>query len=216
MSDLTAIDILVNPDEATLERARGLNARMRQSVPGGFALDATHQPHITTLQRYVRTADLEQVYDAVAATIAATDVASLGYQAVAIKHADWGVPGQGLAVIVIQPSPEVLDFQARLLAAVTPFVGSGGTDEAFVRDPGEKISQSTKDWVEGFVPAQIGAGKYIAHVTVGFATLDDLQVIEAEPFDAFTVQPVSVAVYHLGNSGAAREKLQEWSLGTRA
>ena len=51
MSDLTAIDILVNPDDVTLDRARAINARMRQSVPTGFALDATHQPHVTTLQR---------------------------------------------------------------------------------------------------------------------------------------------------------------------
>ena len=51
MSDLTAIDILVNPDENTLERARAVNARLRQSVPRGFELDATHLPHITILQR---------------------------------------------------------------------------------------------------------------------------------------------------------------------
>jgi hypothetical protein len=212
MGDLTAIDILINPDDAAIERARTVNARMRESVPGGFALDATHQPHITTLQRYVRTADLEQVYDAVEMTIAATDVAALGYQAVAIGHADWGVPGQGLAALVVQPSAQVLDFQANLLAAVTPFTGSGGTADAFVRDPDEEISQSTRDWVEGYVPAQIGAGKYVAHITVGFATLDDLEVIEAEPFDAFPVQPTSLAVYHLGNSGTARTQLNAWTL----
>ncbi len=159
MSDLTAIDILINPDEATIERARKVNARMRQSVPEGYALDATHQPHITTLQRYVRSADLDDVFEAVGETVAKTDMTSLSYQAVAIRHADWGVPGQGLAVLLVQPSPEVLDFQANLLAAVTPFVGSKGTAAAFVRDPGEEISQSTMDWVEGFVPTQIGAGK---------------------------------------------------------
>jgi hypothetical protein len=65
MSDLTAIDILINPDEKTLERARAVNARLRQSVPSGFELDATHLPHITILQRYVRTADLEKVYEAI-------------------------------------------------------------------------------------------------------------------------------------------------------
>jgi hypothetical protein len=70
MSDLTAIDILVNPDEAALEHARQFNARLRESVPDGFALDATHQPHITTLQHYVRTAELEKVYDAVEQTVA--------------------------------------------------------------------------------------------------------------------------------------------------
>ena len=112
-----------------------------------------------------------------------TDVAALSYEAVAIRHSDWGVPGQGLTVFVIEPSPAVLGFQARLLAAITPFLGSGATSAAYVRDEGETIGQSTMDWVEGYVPNQIGA-KYIAHITLGFATLEDLKVIEAEPFDA--------------------------------
>ena len=93
---------------------------MRESVPDGFALDATHQPHITTLQRFVRTADLDNVYAAVEKTLAAADAASLSYQAVAIGHADWGVPGRGLAVIVLQPSAQVLDFQAALLLPSRP------------------------------------------------------------------------------------------------
>jgi len=42
-----------------------------------------------------------------------------------------------------------------------------------VTDPHEGISQSTIDWVAGYVPAQIGAGKYITHITVGFVTLED-------------------------------------------
>jgi hypothetical protein len=214
MSELTAIDILVNPDEATLQHARTWNARMRESVTDGFALDASHQPHITTLQRYVRTTELDDVYDAVEQTLAATDTNALSYRAVAIKHADWGVPGQGLAVILIQPSRQVTDFQAALLAAVTPFTESGGTSAAFVTDRGEDISQSTLDWVDGYVPGQIGPGHYIAHITVGFATLDDLNAIEAEPFDAFDVHPASVAIYQLGNSGAARKLLKTWSLST--
>lgn len=156
MSDLTAIDVLVDPDENTLRHARDRNARMRESVPDGFALDASHQPHITTLQRYVRTAQLESVYAAIGDTLAATDTSALSYRAVAIKHADWGVPGQGLAVILVQPSEQVLDFQAALLAAVTPFTEPGGTSAAFVTDPGEDISQSTRDWVEDTSPPRSG------------------------------------------------------------
>jgi hypothetical protein len=106
----------------------------------------------------------------------------------------------------------VLDLQAALLAAVTPFTASGGTAGAFVTDPGEQISQSTIDRVDGFVPTQIGAGHYIAHITVGFAMLEDLERIEAEPFDAFPVHPASVAIYHLANSGAARTELKAWPL----
>jgi len=212
MADLTAIDILVNPDDHTIGRAKQVNARLRKSVPAGYALDASHQPHITTLQRYVRTADLDQVFAEVEKTIAATDIGALAYQAVQIRHTDWGVPGQGYAVFVVQPSPEVLDFQAALLASVTPFTRSGGTATAFVTDATDPdINETTLRWVEGFVPGQIGP-HYIPHISLGFATLDDLKIIEAEPFDAFSIHPVSIAVYHLGNNGNARKELRSWQV----
>jgi hypothetical protein len=213
MTELTAIDILINPDGAALARARALNARMLRSVPDGFALDTTHAPHVTTLQRFVRTADLDRVYDAVEKTIAETDMSALKLRAIAIRHADWGVPGQGLAVLQIQPNDAVLDYQGRLLAAVSPYVESGGTAAAFVIADDPVISPATIDWVEGFVPAQIGAG-YVPHITIGFATLADLKGIEAAAFDAFDVHPASVAVYHLGNNGTARQLLKAWPLST--
>jgi hypothetical protein len=212
MSDLTAIDILIDPDEAAMKRAREVNARLLESVPlpKGWALDDTHQPHITTLQRYVRTDDLDQVYDAVEKTVADTDLTALSYEAMKITHADWGFPGIAPTVLLVEVNSAVLDFQARLLAAITPFVESGGTAAAFVADPGEEISSTIIDWVEAYVPDQIGKGKYFPHLTVGVATFDDLKVIEAEPFDAFAVHPASVAVYHLGNNGTARKLLKAW------
>jgi hypothetical protein len=60
------------------------------------------------------------------------------------------------------------------------------------------------------VRAQIGAGNYFRHLTVGVAKFDDLKVIEAEPCNAFAVHPVSAAVYHLGNNGTARKLLKAW------
>jgi hypothetical protein len=212
MSDLTAIDILIDPDEAAMKRAREVNARLLESVPlpKGWALDDTHQPHITTLQRYVRTADLDRVYNAVEKTVGETDLAALSYEAVRITHADWGFPGVAPTVLLVEVSPAVLDFQASLLAAITPFVESGGTAAAFVADPGEEISPTIIEWVEKFVPGQIGEGRYFPHLTVGVATFDDLEIIESEPFDVFPVHPASVAVYHLGNNGTARKLLKAW------
>jgi hypothetical protein len=212
MSDLTAIDILIDPDEAAMVRAREVNGRLLESVPlpKGWALDDTHRPHITTLQRYVRTADLEQVYEAVERTVTATDLSALAYTATKITHADWGFPGIAPTVLSVETNAAVLDFQAELLASIDPFVESGGTAAAFVADPGEEISQTIVDWVEKFVPDQVGAGKYFPHLTVGVATFDDLKVIEAEPFDDFPIHPASIAVYHLGNNGTARELLKAW------
>ncbi|MFI7166804.1 2'-5' RNA ligase family protein [Rhodococcus erythropolis] len=210
MSDCTAIDILFNPDDATLARAREVNARLRQSIPDGFALDDTHVPHITVLQRYVRTADLDEVLGSVENTVRAADTAELTLHAIAIRHVDWG--GRGGTVFQLTPNPPVLDFQARLLTAVTPYAESSGTPSAFVTDEdGAGINQTTLDWVEHYVPNQIDT-QYIAHLTLGFAPLDDLEVIEAAPFEPFEVSPTSVAVYHLGNNGTARTQLRAWTL----
>lgn len=63
---LIAINILLDPDAATVEKAKAVNARLREDYPDGFALDANHAPHITILQRFVRSADLEAVASAVA------------------------------------------------------------------------------------------------------------------------------------------------------
>jgi hypothetical protein len=212
MSELTAIDILIDPDEDAMKRARKVNVRLLESVPlpQGWALDETHQPHVTTLQRYVRTAELGKVFNAVEKTLVATDLGSLAYEATKITHADWGFPGIAPTVLMVETNEAVLDFQAELLAAISPFVESGGSAAAFVADPGEEISPTIIDWVEKFVPDQIGAGKYFPHLTVGVATFEDLKGIEAEPFEAFAIRPTSVAVYHLGNNGTARELLKTW------
>jgi hypothetical protein len=55
---LIAINVLLDPDAATVEKAQATNARLRENYPDGFALAAYHAPHITILQRFVRTADL--------------------------------------------------------------------------------------------------------------------------------------------------------------
>src|SRR5438034_1463075 len=65
-SEVTAIDILLTPDEVMLGHAKAANARLRADYPKGFALDATHALHVTIIQRFVRTSDLDKVYAAVA------------------------------------------------------------------------------------------------------------------------------------------------------
>ncbi|WP_328977705.1 hypothetical protein [Streptomyces canus] len=232
MSDLTAIDILIEPDDDALQHARKWNARLREGVPDGFALDATHQPHVTMLQRYVRTAQLDDFFDAVGKAVAGIDVATLSLQAVAIAHANWGTPGQEPAALMLQPNPQVLDLQAAVLAAATPFVQADGTGAAYLLDPGEKIDQNTLEFVKNYVPNQIGAGGdftalgaggkpapgakgYTPHITVGVGRTDDLKAIDDEPFETFAVHPAGVAVYHLGRYGTARKQLKKWTLAKK-
>ena len=67
---IIAIDVALEPDATMIQRAKAANARLRKVYPEGFALDATHNPHITMLQQFVRTADLDKVYAAVSDALA--------------------------------------------------------------------------------------------------------------------------------------------------
>lgn len=53
-----------------LKHAEANNARLRKVFPKSFALDATHHPHVSLVQRFVRTADLDKVYAAVGSVLA--------------------------------------------------------------------------------------------------------------------------------------------------
>ena len=57
---VTAIDILLEPDGTMIKNATASNERLLKVFPKGFALGKTHQPHISTLQRYVKTTDLDK------------------------------------------------------------------------------------------------------------------------------------------------------------
>src|SRR5262245_51737862 len=69
-SPVTAIDIVLEPDASMVKHAEAANERLLKEFPKGFALDKSHHPHISCLQRYVRTADLDKVYDAVGKVLA--------------------------------------------------------------------------------------------------------------------------------------------------
>ncbi|RZF29021.1 hypothetical protein EVC45_14505 [Paraburkholderia sp. UYCP14C] len=207
---VTAIDILLEPDATMLKNAEIANARLRKSFPDGFALDETHQPHVSCLQRYVRTAALDEVYEAVGKVLAAQKPATWKLRAYRYYYLPW--KEIGLAGIVIEPSKDLVDFQQKLIGAVAPFTENTGAAAAFVttnEDP--EINQPTIDYVAGYVPNQTG-GKFNPHVSIGIASQDYLKKLLDERFEAFTFSPSGVAVYHLGNLGTARKKLRSWEL----
>ena len=206
---LTAIDILLDPDQTMVQKAIAANTRLRQSYPEGFALDETHQPHISMLQRYVRTSDLDKVYEAVAKILADEHPATWKLTAYKYYFIPW--KDIGLAGIVIKPTEDLRRFQQNLIDAIAPFTAETGTAAAFVRtkeDP--EINQPTMDYVAHYVPAASGAN-FNPHVTIGAASQTFLKELLEEKFDEFTFSPTGVSVFHLGNFGTAQEKLKSWS-----
>ena len=89
-SPVTAIDILLEPDATMLRHAEANNARLLGIFPNGFALDATHRPHITMLQCFVRSADLDQVYLAAGKVLAGARVNAMKLEAFKYYYASAG------------------------------------------------------------------------------------------------------------------------------
>ena len=207
---VTAIDILLEPDATMIKNAEAANARLRKSFPGGFALDETHQPHISCLQRYVKTADLDKVYEAVSKVLAEEKPTAWKLKAYKYYYIPW--KDLGLAGIVIEPSDDLIRYQKKLIDAVAPFTVKTGTAAAFVttkEDP--NINQPTIDYVAAFVPHETGK-MFNPHVTIGIATQGYLKRMRDEKFETFTFSPTGAAVYHLGNFGTARQELKSWQL----
>lgn len=206
---ITAIDILLEPDSTMIQRAEAVNARLLKVFPKGFALDAAHRPHITILQRYVRTADLDKVYAAVDKVVLANEKAA-AWKLKAFKY--YYIPSKdiGLAGIVVEPTADLLTLQQTLIDAVAPFTAQTGTAAAFATTPAEPdIQPLLIDYVAKFVPTATGK-HFNPHVTVGVGTQDYLKKMLAEPFDVFTFSPAGASVYQLGNFGTARKKLKAW------
>jgi hypothetical protein len=206
---VTAIDILLEPDATMLKHARAVNARLLKVYPKGFALDATHRPHITLIQRFVRTADLDRVYAAAGRVLAGAKVTGMKLEA--FKHYYIPIKDTGVAGIVARPTPELIKLQQDLIAAVAPFTVETGTWAAFVTTPDDPNNAALIEYVSTFVPKSSGE-RFNPHVTTGVAPRAYLDKMLAEPFKAFTFSPAGAAVYQLGQFGTAAKKLKAWDL----
>ena len=203
---VTAIDIALEPDATMIQHAQADNARLLKAFPKGFALDATHHPHISMLQQFVRTADLEKVYAAVDKVLATEK--PTGWKLKAYKYYYIPSPPIGLAGIVVEPTEDLHRLQQELIDAVTPFTVKTGTPAAFMSaENGRDIQKFLISYVAHFV--QIAAGKkFNPHVTIGLGTITYLKTMLAEPFEAFTFSPAGASVYQLGSFGTARKELK--------
>jgi hypothetical protein len=130
-----------------------------------------------------------------------------GQQQLAPRHA-----GPGSALVPVHPSVEGAAGSARRYARTADldqvYEAAGRTlaetDMASLSYQAVKIAHADG----GACPPRSARATTFPHLTVGAAKFDDLKIIEAEQFDALTIDPAGLAVYHLGNNGTARELLK--------
>ena len=207
--EIIAIDILLQPDATMLKHAEANNERLLSVFPKGFALDAAHTPHITMLQCFVRTADLDRLYAAEEKVFAAAHVKAMKLEAYKFYYAPTGPTG--VAGICAKPTPEILKLQADIIAAAKPFMVQTGPIGAFTAPHGNPaLDAAIIEYVSTFAAKMAGAN-FNPHVSTGVAPKEYLDRMLAEPFEPYTFSPAGAAVYHLGPFGTAAKKLKDWN-----
>jgi 2'-5' RNA ligase len=203
---VTAIDIALEPDATMIQHAREANARLLKDFPKGFALDATHHPHISLLQQFVRTDDLDKVYAAATAVLAKEK--PMAWTLKAFKYYYIPAPPVGVAGIVVEPTEDLHRLQDELISAVKPFTVKTGTPAAFFsEESGRDIQEALISYVANFVTDAAGK-RFNPHVTIGVGMETYLNKMLAEPFPSFTFSAAGASVYQLGTFGTARKELR--------
>jgi len=207
---VTAIDIALEPDATMVQHAMAANARLLKAFPKGFALDETHHPHISMLQQFVRTDDLDKIFAAANAVFAKEKPTTWTLKA--FKYYYIPAPPFGVAGIVVEPNEDLHRLQDELIAAVEPYTVKTGSPAAFVSDEGGRdIQNELIDYVANFVTDAAG-NRFNPHVTIGVGTEEYLNKMLAEPFASFTFSAASASVYQLGTFGTARKELKALTL----
>ena len=184
-TDVIAINVLLEPDHALADTARAANQRLRAGYPAGFAFDASHVPHVTVLQRYVRKDALEKAIAAIADVVGRSGVAGQTMTATGLYASAFA--GVGMANIAVSATPELARLQEDLIVALAPFVVAEGGPEAFVPEAGGgAVNDATVAYVRDFVPKSSGAN-YKPHVTVGVGEPAVVSKLVNGPFAAAAV-----------------------------
>jgi 2'-5' RNA ligase len=205
-----AIDIALEPDATMIQHAMAANARLLKSFPKGFPLDETHHPHVTMLQQFVRTDDLDKIFASANAVLAKEKPRAWTLKA--FKYYYIPSPPLGLAGIEVEPTEDLHRLQDELITAVGPYTVKTGTPAAFFSDEGGRdIQEDLIEYVANFVA--VAAGKrFNPHVTIGVGTEAFLNKMLAEPFASFTFSAAGASVYQLGSFGTARKELRALTL----
>ena len=137
--------------------------RAERRTPGSEGLSegvrprCRSRPHVTVVQRFVRTSELDNVYAAVAKVLK-DEKPTTAWELKATGYYDIPYEKLGLAGIVIEPTPDLLrlptEVDRRRRSVHRP---TRAPATAFVPRPdGGAINQPTIDYVTAFVPEPAG------------------------------------------------------------
>jgi hypothetical protein len=209
---VTAVDIVLEPDTTMIQNATAANAGLLKNFPKGFSLGDEHAPHMSVIGGYFFTANLDEIFAAVAKVLASEKV--LSWKLKAFKYYYIPLKEIGLGGILVEPTADLIRLQQELFDAIGKFMApaSSGSAAAFATTPeSPEINQPTMDAVATYFAAHRGE-HYTPHVTIGVGTVEYLDALLAAPFPTFTFSPAGASAYQFGNFGTAAKQLHSFKL----
>ena len=194
MSTLLALDIAVLTPPDASERAARLNATLPADQSQGLRLDATHLPHITLTQQFVRRDELDAIFERL-------DEALRGQPPMTI-HVTGGGMGASSVWMTVERTAAIAWLHEHLMEALRGFERPAGGPAVFF-DGDARVGDVT--WVTGY-RLESSLSAYTPHITLGHAS-------EPPHVDPCTFEATTVAACHLGRFCSCRHVLRSWELG---
>ena len=194
MSTLLALDVAILPPADIRERAVRLSATLPAGQSQGLRLDATHLPHITLTQQFVRRDELDAIFERL-------DEALRGQPPMTLQVTGGG-KGANSVWLAVERTAVISELHARLMEALHGFERRGGGAAAFL---GGDAREGDIAWVTGYRrTASLSA--YTPHITLGHAS-------KPPRVGPWTFEATIVAACHLGRFCTCRQVLRSWELG---
>ena len=195
MEGSLAIDValLVSDSELTLLRKRNLD--LLKSYPDGFSFDETHFPHVTLIQRFVKTSDLAQIIECVQEIF-------LRFAPLPIEVTGARLGGTTINYAIAENS-RLRDVHETLMKNLADFEETEGAADSFFNGD-EPVRDRDVEIVGSFHSSQ-SLTRYYPHITLGVGR----EAIYEKPF---TLTLSRVAICQLGRFCTCRKIFWEQAL----
>lgn len=188
-----AVDIamLLPPDVQA--RALALSAALPREEFQGLRLDEQHLPHITLMQLFVRTAEIEQA-------AARVDEVVRGHARMTLQVTGGG-RGTHAVWMAVARAPALVSLHEQLMDTLRGLERPDGGPSAFA-DPDARLRDVL--WVSGYRLSS-SFHHFTPHITLGHAAA-------APTLEPFAFEADTVAMCHLGRFCTCRRVLRRWTL----
>ena len=189
-----AVDVAILLSDNARTVVERLNAAFDHAPDAGFRFDASHHPHVTLSQHFVRRGRLSEVRRLVGGVVARSEA----FEA----RVTGARAGRTSQVLTVEASAPIRRLHEALMDALRDEEVTGGA--AAFQAEGAPARPADVAWVAGFRERSSYAS-YDPHVTVGIGP----RPISTAPFD-FPVK--EIALCRLGRFCTCRDRLASWAL----